>query len=311
MTNPRAICPIGDVFWEMDIAAATVNGSVDSPRSTAPSAPATGKTDRRITYGLRESVVRIDVLDQVKQARKAVEEAALEARRGQQWECSVSYSLSKHQHRFADAKMSNTLTPQLLNSTDVRKLLGTTHTRSVAGSPDATRSSASSTTSSGGWNTSIVTCGPREAQARLDATTTASLGKTRGKTLQLVATGRYMDPVSRVEAYNEAIRAHKSSPGGNWDELVVQYGPEGAEAMQHIIELQRDKEAAAAAAARDGRPLPPKPRGRATRDDLAAVRALDDFDPLPPVVDAAPEEDDDEGNVPLSPNAAMNLPSLA
>ena len=69
----------------------------------------------------------------------------------------------------------------------------------------------------------------QEAQERLDATTTSALGKTRSKALQLVATGRYMDPLSRVEAYNEALRAQKVNPGGNWEELVVQYGPEGAE----------------------------------------------------------------------------------
>jgi hypothetical protein len=81
--------------------------------------------------------------------------------------------------------------------------------------------------------------------------------------------------------------------------------------MQRIIELQRGKEAAAAAAARDGRPVPTKPRGRATRDDLAAVRALDDFEPAPLVSAVAPEEDEDEDCVPLSPSAAMHLPSLA
>ena len=51
-----------------DIAASTANGAADTPRSAAAAAAlaSAGKMGRRINYGLRESVVRMDVLDQVR-----------------------------------------------------------------------------------------------------------------------------------------------------------------------------------------------------------------------------------------------------
>ncbi len=74
--------------------------------------------------------------------------------RGPQWTSSVILQPGKHTTNHSQNFLSNTLTPDLLNSQDVRRLTGTTACKADrhAGTPERTLRPSCEP---GGWNTSV------------------------------------------------------------------------------------------------------------------------------------------------------------
>ncbi|KXZ41192.1 hypothetical protein GPECTOR_667g796 [Gonium pectorale] len=233
---------------------------------------------RKLNYGLHDSVVRLPVLDKVKDARKATIDSKPDilGLRGPTWNDSVALKPGKHHTAFSEAYLSNTLSPDLLNSKDVRKLAGSTACRADRDAATLDRSRSPSHQPGGaGWNISTVAPNALEWQRNVDATTRSCQAATRRRS----PPAGYVPPVARTAAYSEAVRAAKASSGADMRELTARYGPEGAQAL------------AASLALPPGRPV----RIRATREDVAAVRGLEAFSP-------GQEEPEDAGEaVPLGP----------
>ncbi|GIL48305.1 hypothetical protein Vafri_4581 [Volvox africanus] len=251
----------------------------DDGRRQAPATPiqsVPGKAGR-INYGLNETVVRVPVLDKVKEARKATIESKPDVLglRGPVWNDSVALNPGKHHHNFSSNVLSNTLSPSLINNKDVRKLAGTTACKADKDASTLDRS-RSPNNCSGSWNASIAVPDNLEKQRQLDAVTHTSLAATRRKS----PPANYIDPISRQTAISETIRAMKANSGSDMQELYDRYGREGGEAMAAILRMQ---------------PQESKLRIRPTRADLDSVRALDDFLP-------GQEKVEEEGEaVPLGP----------
>ncbi|KAG2451939.1 hypothetical protein HYH02_003713 [Chlamydomonas schloesseri] len=179
--------------------------------------------------------------------------------------------------------LSNTVTPDLLNSTDVRKLNGITAARADPNAAILDRSLSPAAGGASGWNTSTTLPSSNDRQRQLDASRTACLAATAAR--RASPTSHYVDPVARQTAYSETIRAIKANSGADMGELTARYGPDGAEAMAAILAM------------------PPKesrgPRIRTTRADLEAVASLEAFSAIRDEAEAEGEEDQGEA-VPLS-----------
>ncbi|KAG2486710.1 hypothetical protein HYH03_014638 [Edaphochlamys debaryana] len=262
-----------------------------------------GRTGR-LNYALHETAVRQPVLDKVKEAKKATIDSKPDilGLRGPNWEDTVNLNPGKHHNKFSGQLLSNTYSPDLINSKDVRKLTGTTACRASADAflLDRTRSPSQEP---GGFCTSTALPGKNERQRQLeDLTSTphpaAHLPSERQRQLEdltstcLQATRRrspshYVDPVSRQTALSESVRYAKANSGADMVALTAQYGPEGAVAMAAILAMP---------------PKESKPRIRATRADLDAVHALDEWAPAV----AAAARDDEESSDP-HPGEAVSL----
>ncbi|PNW71346.1 hypothetical protein CHLRE_16g650450v5 [Chlamydomonas reinhardtii] len=225
--------------------------------------------------------MRVPVLDKVKEARKATIESKPDILgvRGPVWNETVALNPGKHHGKFSHNLLSNTLTPELINSTDVRKLTGTTAARGDPAAATLDRSLSPAAGGPSGWNTSTTLPSSNDRQRQLEAGLNASLAATARR--RASPTPHYVDPVARQTAYSETIRAIKANSGADMGELTARYGPDGAEAMAAILAMPAKES---------------RPRIRTTRADLQAVAALDAFSAGR---DDAEEEEQGEA-VPLS-----------
>ncbi|KAG2486709.1 hypothetical protein HYH03_014638 [Edaphochlamys debaryana] len=241
-----------------------------------------GRTGR-LNYALHETAVRQPVLDKVKEAKKATIDSKPDilGLRGPNWEDTVNLNPGKHHNKFSGQLLSNTYSPDLINSKDVRKLTGTTACRASADAflLDRTRSPSQEP---GGFCTSTALPGKNERQRQLEDLTSTCLQATRRR-----SPSHYVDPVSRQTALSESVRYAKANSGADMVALTAQYGPEGAVAMAAILAMP---------------PKESKPRIRATRADLDAVHALDEWAPAV----AAAARDDEESSDP-HPGEAVSL----
>ncbi|GFR46348.1 hypothetical protein Agub_g7920, partial [Astrephomene gubernaculifera] len=251
-------------------------GILEEPlRVASTPTPAVPGRAGKVNYGLHDAVVRLPVLDKVKEAKKATIESKPDILgvRGPVWNGSVELQPGKHHQNFSGTLLSNTLTPNLLNSKDVRKLTGTTACRADKEAALLDRSKSPSQLP-GGWNTSTVTPGPREAQRMLAAGTAAAQTATR----RCSPPPGYVDPYSRQVAFSTAVRAAKADSGADMQELTARYGPEGAQAMAAILAAQAAAGCCSSSpCSRQGR-SGSRPAPRATRADLEAVRALEEWE---------------------------------
>ncbi|MEW5306738.1 MAG: hypothetical protein WDW36_009181 [Sanguina aurantia] len=194
--------------------------------------------------------------------------------KGHQWNTSVYTADSKHHRGSSDSKLSNTLDPTHINSHDFRATSGTTHHRGNRAAAILDRGPSDSST----WSYSTATKTSAERQRSLDRDT--HLSKTRSLHNSTQLGPCYISPVQRQKDLTTTMRRGKSSQGLDVKDLTARYGPEGATAMAAILAMPRKLT---------------QRRGHASKEDLAAVAALDMVEVVPETWTHAdslmPEED--------------------
>lgn len=223
-----------------------------------------GRAGCRLEYDVHEQVVRVDVLDKVKEAKRAVlDEYSPDALGLKPKEWNQSVIIVNNRNKFtvenSDKKLSNTVLPSNINPKDYRTLSGPTYTFDKTTKAKFFDRGEVTT----GWNHSTVQ-DLKERTKQLGTFDQTCKTQTAKRTGQL---SNYLTPIQQQEQIIDQVRKAKSELGKDDRVLEQKYGVEGAEHMRYILSLKSPNHI---------------PRIRTTKADLLAVADL-------------PGDDKDEG----------------